>query len=759
MKAKIFSMFVGLVALGQMALAQTTVNKMNVKMTDGSFFSVATGDVEEIYFTTSEEHHFEDTYYTVSGRAEKGPFKSGTTVTMQPLDLTLNALGSAQTSMTFDDCGNYAFRNTLFKYPYVSVSATGLFFNEYDEYMTRDTQLTLQGYADLQRGTKVNVNVVTHLISERVANLVIGGVDFDVALSQAQGELLSAFGLQRLNNKDFSQVSITDGDDYAAALLAISVPMLNYRKGSELISWITRLRYDFADDGKLTEQNKAQYNKDRNGSSLNSMAEKLIKKYQEYGVTISVKDLRYFYDWDEDGVAGNEIYDPNQPATIEVSSIDVPMAGGTYTVHVNCNVPLYTSPLTSGPDNTAIYYESFIQSDMSLTYSYENGTLSITVNPAQYRFISDKWVSLYDAIGNVVVTVKLSQEGNPDGTYLTEYGKSFVKTICQTLSSSHARYRIADAKYTGLTDNYDFHAPLVPSNSSLNNLFSYPYQLIRYNNELLKREAGYNNYALTPMSILTNSLAYYELVVMFGGVPYLNLNQDVYDYNIPRSSQQEILSNLVESMTSIMDKLQDTKAGYVSTEDDIAMPSKDLARVVLADIYMYQGNYNAAKVLLAEIVNGGKYSLIAEQNGMGGNNAEIIWSMPTSYSGGDVTRAIAIDYNAPYTIIKTYADVLLSLAECESKLGNVTKANEYLNQVKSAKSIETTSSGIIPEISEVRSKIQIDFGGYFAFLKRTGLAMSTLGLAEYQLLFPIPQSELYTNSAMTQNPGYNGGTR
>ena len=759
MKARAFSMIVGLVAVCQMALAQTIGYKMNVKMIDGSFFSVATDDVEEVYFTTSEEHHFEDTYYTVSGRAEKGPFKSGTTVTMQPLDLTLNALGSVQTSMTFDDCGNYAFRNTLFKYPYVSVSATGLFFNEYDEYMTRDTQLTLQGYADLQRGSKVNVNVVTHLISERVANLVIGGVDFDAALSQAQGELLSAFGLQRLNNKNFTQVSITDGDDYAAALLAISVPLLNYRKGSELISWITRLRYDFADDGKFTEQNKTQYNKDRNESSLNDLAERLIKKYQEYGVTISVKDLRYFYDWDEDGVAGNEIYDPNQPATIEVSSIEVPMAGGSYTVHVNCNVPLYISPLNNGPSYPVEYHEPFIQSDMSLTFSYDNGTLSLTVNPAQHRFISDKKINLYDAIGNVVVTITLSQEGNPEGTYLTEYGKSYVRTICQTLSSSHARYRIADAKYTGLTDNNDFHAPLEPYNSNLSNLFSNPYQLINYNNTLLRRGAESNDYALMPMSILTNALAYYELVVMFGGVPYINLNQDMYDYNIPRSSQEEILSNLVESMTLIMDKLQDTKAGYVSTEDDLAMPSKDLARVVLADIYMYQGNYSEVKTLLAEIVLGGKYSLIAEQNGIGENNAEIIWSIPTSYSGGDVTRAIAIDYNSPYTIVKTYADVLLSLAECESKLGNVNKANEYLNQVKSAKSIETTSSDIIPAISEVRSKIQIDFGGYFAFLKRTGLAMSTLGLEEYQLLFPIPQRELYTNPAMTQNPGYNEGTR
>mgnify|MGYP002624139307 CR=1 FL=1 len=762
MKAKLFSLMLGLVALGHTAFAQNTGYKMNVKMTDGSFFSVPADDVSEVYFTTTEEKQFTDTYYTVSGRAEKGPFKSGTTITMQPLDLTLNALGSTQTTMTFDDCGNYAFRNTLFKYPYVQVSANGLFYNEVDDYNTRDTQINLQGYADLQNGSKVNVNVVTHLISERVANLVIGGLDFDVALSQAQGELLSAFGLLRLNDKSFTQVSITDGDDYAAGLLAISMPLQYSRKGSELISWLTRLRYDFADDGKFTEQNKEQYKKDRNYLSLSYNVQRLIEKYDEYGVSVSVKDLKYFYDWDDDGVAGNEIYDPSQPATYDVTSISAPKEGGTYTVNVSCNVPLYTSPLNSGDVNEYPYYEPVIQSDMGLTAAYNNGILTITVTPALYRFISDREVRLYDAVGNTAVTVTVSQEGNPNGAFLTDYGKAFVTNICQILSSSHARYRIADAKYTGLTDNSDFRAPLDVYNSNLYYLYSNPYQLINRNMQLFRQVSSPTVYALMPMSVLTNSLAYYELVVMFGGVPYISTEQDMYNYSIPRTSQEEILGKLVEDMNSIMDKLQDNKGGYIASEDDIAMPSKDLARVVLADIYMYQGNYVAAKSLLEEIVNGSRYSLSATLNGLGENDAEIIWSMPTTNSGGGITRAAAIDYDAPYTIIKTYSDVLLSLAECQSKLGNNTKANEYVSQVKSTKGIETTSPDVITSISEVRSKIQIDFGGYFAFLKRTGLAQSTLELEEYQLLFPIPQSEIDMNPAMTQNPGYdgyNGGTR
>lgn len=753
MKAKLVSLMLGLVAFSHAAHAQNTGYKMNVKMTDGSFFSVPADDVSEVYFTTTEEKQFTDTYYTVSGRAEKGPFKSGTTITMQPLDLTANALGTAQTTMTFDDCGNYAFRNTLFKYPYVQVSANGLFFNEVDDYNTRDTQISLQGYADLQNGSKVNVNVVTHLISERVINLVIGGLNFDAALSQAQGELLSAFGLQRLNDKSFTQVSITDGDDYAASLLAISMPLLYSRKGSELISWMTQLRYDFADDGKFTEQNKEQYKKDRNNLSLSSKVQRLIEKYNEYGVTISVKELKYFYDWDDDGVAGNEIYDPSQPATCDVTSISAPMEGGTYTVNVSCNVPLYTSPLNNGDaePTSVVYYEPFIQSDMSLTTSYDNGVLSITVNPAQYRIISDRNVILYDAVGNAVVSVSISQKGNPNGTFLTNEGVSYVTEICRLLAQSHVKYKIADAKYTGIFPSEDFKAPLAPYDYNVRDLFSFPYQVINRNTQLLRMASETGVDALNPICFVTNALMYYELITMFGDVPYITTQQDTY--SIPRTSSNEILNDLIAKLTSVMDKLSDIKAGYISNADAIAIPPQDLARVILADIYMYQGKYAEAKALLSEIVNANRYSLVSSVNNLEIDCQEIIWSQPSfGQTRARANRAtIVLNDNC---IVKTYADVLLSLAECESKLGNDTKANEYLSQVKSAKDIETTSTDVLQAISEVRNKIQIDFGGYFAFLKRTGLAKTTLGLEDYQLLFPIPQDEIYRNPAMTQNPGY-----
>lgn len=165
-----------------------------------------------------------------------------------------------------------------------------------------------------------------------------------------------------------------------------------------------------------------------------------------------------------------------------------------------------------------------------------------------------------------------------------------------------------------------------------------------------------------------------------------------------------------------------------------------------------------AKPLLEEIVNSNRYSLASAIDNLDPQCSEIIWSLPA----GSQTRAVAFDvyyYNNYLCILQTYGDVLLSLAECENKLNNDTKAKEYLNQVATTKGISTTSSATLVAISELRQRIQIDFGGYFAFLKRTGQAMSALELQEYQLLYPIPWDELNRNPYMTQNPGYGATTR
>ena len=155
--------------------------------------------------------------------------------------------------------------------------------------------------------------------------------------------------------------------------------------------------------------------------------------------------------------------------------------------------------------------------------------------------------------------------------------------------------------------------------------------------------------------------------------------------------------------------------------------------------------------LLEEIVNANRYSLVSAVDNLDPQCSEIIWSQAVdSPTRAKANESYVINYNDDLCIYQTYSDVLLSLAECETKLNNNTKAKEYLSQVASIKGIETTSSETLVAIAEVRHRIQIDFSGYFAFLKRTGQAQSTLGLEEYQLLFPIPQDEISINPYLTQ---------
>ena len=61
---------------------------------------------------------------------------------------------------------------------------------------------------------------------------------------------------------------------------------------------------------------------------------------------------------------------------------------------------------------------------------------------------------------------------------------------------------------------------------------------------------------------------------------------------------------------------------------------------------------------------------------------------------------------------------------------------------------------VLRDIEALRNELLIHDCTYFAFLKRCGLAQEVCDIAEYRLLFPIPDDEMMHNSMVTQNPGY-----
>lgn len=453
-------------------------------------------------------------------------------------------------------------------------------------------------------------------------------------------------------------------------------------------------------------------------------------------------------------------YDPSHPVTADIESIHAPKEGGTYTVHINSNIPLSTN--SGNPDNMVVddYFSNFLnQAPVNLTSTYEDGVLTITVNPTTNYIVYSRDVKLYDLEGTEAFSIPVSQDGEPNATHIGENGNAYISALALAMYNSHAKYRKADVEYTGLINLEGFKAPLQPYDNKVREIWYTLYQGINRNTALLQHCDRQGMEIFKPMCIVLNALSYYDLVTFFGGVPYV-INTDYVMDAQPRTSIDEIFNTLIEQLKSAMENMDDKVTGFVNSSEKMYSLSKDVARVLLANIYMYQGRYMEAKPLLEEIVNGNRYSLVSAIDNLDPQCAEIIWSQ-----GVDTpTRAranenVVIYYNDYLCIYQTYSDVLLSLAECETKLNNDTKAKEYLSQVATTKGIETTSSETLAAISEVRQRMQIDFGGYFAFLKRTGLAQSTLGLEEYQLLFPIPQDEMYSNPYLTQNPGYGGTTR
>ena len=172
------------------------------------------------------------TEFEVKGQVEKGPFISGSVISMQPLNEKMHAVGSTYSATITDDMGSFSFNAEKFAEPFARLSVNGYFYNEYKGALSNG-QITLQSVVDLRDKSSVNVNLLTHLKYQRVLNLIKDGASFVDANAQAQEELLKAFGLQNLNTADVSQFSVAAGTDEAAALIVTSALLLGERSEAQ----------------------------------------------------------------------------------------------------------------------------------------------------------------------------------------------------------------------------------------------------------------------------------------------------------------------------------------------------------------------------------------------------------------------------------------------------------------------------------------------------------------------------------------------
>ncbi|MEI7982620.1 MAG: hypothetical protein WCI71_13295 [Bacteroidota bacterium] len=199
--------------------------------------------------------------FSFTGKVQKGPFITGTNITLNELNSNLGQTGKAFTTTITADDGSFSLNNIELNTSLCLLTANGFYFNELYGVLSPAT-LSLQAISDLSTNGKVNINVLTHMIKGRLETLVAGGKTFQQAKEQAQAELLNFLGVTETFNTDFDKLDISQNNEYNAVLLAFSVILQRYTNflneypmlTAELTQLLANLSNDFTPDGSITNQ-------------------------------------------------------------------------------------------------------------------------------------------------------------------------------------------------------------------------------------------------------------------------------------------------------------------------------------------------------------------------------------------------------------------------------------------------------------------------------------------------------------------------
>ena len=162
----------------------------------------------------------------VSGFAQKGPFASGTVVTVYGLDSLLEKTKTKFAGKVTGDSGAYSVSKIVLPSQYALVEVNGFYANENTGKKTSGAKTTLNAIVDLSAGksVKANVNIFTELEYARVKHLVLKeNLNVPAAKKRATKELLAIFGSKDGGDLAATDLTLADTGSVGAALIAASV--------------------------------------------------------------------------------------------------------------------------------------------------------------------------------------------------------------------------------------------------------------------------------------------------------------------------------------------------------------------------------------------------------------------------------------------------------------------------------------------------------------------------------------------------------
>lgn len=702
--------------------------------------------------------------FKVSGTVEKGPFVQGSTINMQTLDDKLHPTGKTFMENIKDDAGTFDFGSLEFDTPYAKITATGYFFNEVTGELSKG-MINLNALVDLSDKSSVNVNLLTHLKSQRIQKLIDEGNTFKAAASQAQAELMGAFGLQKYAGKDVSQFSITSGTDEAAALIAVSAIIQVDRSEASMTEFISKLTNEFGANGYFSDATKQTIagSVDKVRSQLDAISKNIIGRYESLGKKVSVKPLKYYFDWDGNGSAGDEIAPEGSSVSLDKTVINAPSEGGRFTITVTSPVPVYISGTGSG-NNSSIgvvspdiinIYDVEAAYNLNVHCSVSNNVITIDVEPSKSRAESSREFVIVDYLDTQLATFSVNQAANPNASVpgLSYDGEMMVGSMMTSIASAITTLDQFERMYAHNSSYGSFSAPMNADDNKIYQTWSGMYAAIRRINSFRELDATSLN-VYGPFFDFYAAICYRLMTHIWGDVVYFTQTPDTSVTSYPRTNLNTIQEDLITRLTAALEVTDDKSYfGCDLSARDLFFIPRNFVKVMLGYLYMDKGQYQEANAYLQEVCASDYYSLDE-----GPSDAIVIEGNNTPYMFGlrrETSTKAVIDQSS-VVVIYSYPEILLSLAECRMKLGDQDGALAFVNQVGLAKGWDgqrTDNSKILDYILELRKQEKYPY--HFSFLKRNNLAQSELGITNSNyLLLPIPEREIIYNSGMTQNPGY-----
>lgn len=250
--------------------------------------AILTSCNEDIDFT--ERHSKKD----IHGVVQKGPFISGTSISVNELNSDLSQTGKIFQSQIIDNRGSFELKNVELDSGFVSLRASGFYYNEILGEPSA-AQLTLNAISDISDKNSVNINILSHLEKPRVEYLFSEGMDFASSKEKAQSEILKIFEINETPGRSSEQLDISQSGEDNAILLAVSAILQGFRTEAELTELLSEISLDLKEDGVLNNQELGS--KLMNHSvflSAEQIKNNLEARYTELGVNTEVPSFEKY---------------------------------------------------------------------------------------------------------------------------------------------------------------------------------------------------------------------------------------------------------------------------------------------------------------------------------------------------------------------------------------------------------------------------------------------------------------------------------